>query len=117
MDPGSQFVPRGRNPFGPYGYSTAASLRNLNPDSAVGEGVFWASLPPGRKTVVTKVRNPATEPGQLTVAINGKPAAGPTTIAPGQTIDLRAPLPAGTTGVSVRFTGTKTLVLQETRFE
>ena len=117
MDPGSQFVPRGRNPFGPYGYSTAASLRNLNPDSATGEGVFWASLPPGRKTVVTKVRNPAAAPGQLTVAINGKPAAGPTTIAPGQTVDLRAPLPPGATRVSVRFTGTKTLVLQETRFE
>jgi hypothetical protein len=117
MDPGSQFVPRGRNPFGPYGYSTAASLRNLNPDSAVGEGVFWASFPAGRTTVVTKVKNPATGPGKLTITINGKTAVGPATIAPGQTVDLRSPLPAGATGVSVRFTGTKTLVLQETRFE
>ena len=47
MDPGSQFVPRGRNPFGPYSYSTASSLKDLNPDSETGSGVFWASLPPG----------------------------------------------------------------------
>ena len=117
MDPGSQFVPHGRNPFGPYGYSTAASLHSLNPDSAVGEGVFWASLPPGRKAVLTKVRNPATRPGALTIAINSKAATDPVTIAPGQTIELRSPIPAGATEVSVRYTGSKTLVLLETRFE
>ena len=117
MDPGSQFVPRGRNPFGPYGYSTAASLRDLNPDSEVGSRVFWASIPPGRKVVVTKVKNPGPRPGQITVAVNEKTVTGPTTIAAGQTVDLRSPLPADTTEVSVRYTGTKTLVLLETAFE
>jgi hypothetical protein len=117
MDPGSQFVPRGRNPFGPYSYSTGSSLRDLNPDSAVGSGVFWASLPPGRKTVLTRVKNPAASPGQLTIAINGNTATGPATIASGQTLDLRSALPAGVTDVSVRYTGAKTLVLLETRFE
>lgn len=117
MDPGSQFVPRGRNPFGPYGYSTAASLRDLNRDSTVGEGVFWAGLPPGRKALLTKIKNPAPGPGQLTVAINGEAVAAPATIAAGQTVELRSPLPASATEVSVRYTGTKTLVLLETRFE
>jgi len=117
MDPGSQFVPRGRNPFGPYGYSTAASLRDLSPDSTVGSGVFWASIPKGRKVVLTKVKNPGTHPGQLTVAVNEKTVTGPTTIAVGQTVDLTSPLPADTTEVSVRYTGTKTLVLLETAFE
>lgn len=117
MDPGSQFVPRGRNPFGPYSYSTAASLRSLRPDSETGSGMFWVSLPPGRKTVLTKVENPSANPGQLTIAVNGTAAAALATIAPGQTLELRAPLPAGTTDVSVRYTGTKTLVLLETRFE
>jgi hypothetical protein len=117
MDPGSQFVPRGRNPLGPYGYSTAASLKDLNPQSDSGSGVFWASLPPGRKTVITKVRNPATKPGQLSVDVNGKTVTGAATIAAGQTVELSAPLPAGTREVSVRYTGTKTLVLLETRFE
>ncbi len=117
MDPGSQFVPRGRNPFGPYGYSTASSLKDLNPGSETGSGVFWASLPPGRKTVLTKVRNPADRPGQLTITVNGKTATGPTAVAAGQTVELRSPLPAGATKVSVGYTGTKTLVLVETRFE
>ncbi len=117
MDPGSQFVPRGRNPFGPYGYTTAASLKDLNPDSDVGSGVFWVSIPPGRKTVLTKVKNPATKPAQLTVALNGQTATDPASIAAGQTAELRSPLPAGATNVSVRYTGTKTVVLLETSFE
>ena len=117
MDPGSQFEPSGRNPFGPYTYSTGSSLRDINPDSETGSGVFWASLPPGRKTVLTKVKNPTTSPGRLTIAINGEAAAGPATIPPGQTVELRSPLPASATDVSVSYTGTKTLVLLETSFK
>jgi beta-galactosidase len=117
MDPGSQFVPRGRNAFGPYTYSTGSSLKDLNPESEIGSGVFWASLPPGRRSVLTKVRNPASAPGHLTVAVNGTNATGPVTVAAGKTVELRSPLPAGVTDVSVRYTGTKTLVLTETRFE
>ncbi len=79
--------------------------------------MFWASLPPGRKTILTKVKNPTTSPGQLTIAINGKTATGSATIPAGQTVNLRSPLPAGATDVSVRYTGTKTLVLLETSFE
>ena len=117
MDPGSQFVPRGRNPFGPYTYTTGSSLRDLSPDSATGSGVFWATVPPERKIMLTKVRNPATSSGQLTIAINGNTATGPVTIPAGQTADLRSPLPAGATDLSVRYTGTKKLVLLETGFE
>jgi beta-galactosidase len=118
MDPGSQFVPRGRNPFGPYGYTTAASLKDLNPGSETGSGVFWASLPPGRKTMVTKAKNPTDKPAQLSIALNGKTAgAGATTIPPGKTVELGLPLPAGVTDVSVQYTGTKKLVLLETSFE
>ena len=117
MDPGSQFEPRGRNPFGPYTYSTASSLKDINPDSEIGSGVFWASLPPGRKTVLTKVKNPTTSPGQITISVNAKAATVPTTIPAGQTVELRSPLPADATDVSVSYTGTKTLVLLETSFE
>jgi hypothetical protein len=117
MDPGSQFEPRGRNPFGPYSYSTGSSLKDLNPDSETGSGVFWANLPPGRKTVRTIVKNPTTSTSQLTIAVNGKAAATPATIPAGQTVELRSPLPGGAIDVSVRYTGTKTLVLLETRFE
>ena len=84
---------------------------------STGTGVFWASLPSGRKVALTKVKNPTTRPAQLAIAINGKAAASPTTIAAGQTMELRSPLPAGATDVSVSYTGTKTLVLLETTFE
>jgi hypothetical protein len=117
MDPGSQFVPRGRNPYGPYTYSTGSSLKDLNPESEAGSGVFWARLPPGRTSVLTRVRNPSNTPGQLAIAVNGITATGPVTIAAGQAMDLRSPLPAGVTDVSVRYTGTKTLVLADTSFE
>lgn len=117
MDPGSQFVPRGRNPFGPYSYSTAASLRDLNRGSTTGSGIFWARLPPGRKTVLTKVKNPAASPAHLTVAVNGTSAGSSIAVAPGQTVDMRSPLPPDAGEVSVRYTGTKALILLETRFE
>ncbi len=117
MDPGSQFVPHGRNPFGPYMYSTGCSLRDLDRESKIGSGEFWATIPPGRKLVLTKVNNPTARPSQFTIAVNGKTVSGPMTIAAGQTLDLRSPLPADTTDVSVRYAGTKTLVLLETRFE
>jgi beta-galactosidase len=117
MDPGSQFVPRGRNPFGPYGYTTAAGLRDFNPESDAGSGVFWARISPDRKSVVTRVKNPTTKPAQLTITVNGKSPSEPTTIGAGQTVDLRSPLASAPTDISVRYTGTKTLVLLETSFE
>ena len=71
----------------------------------------------GRKTVLTKIKNPTTSSGQLTIAINGKTVVGPATIPAGQTVNLRSPLPDGATDVSVRYTGAKTLVLLETSFQ
>src|ERR1035441_6584968 len=58
-----------------------------------------------------------TSPGQLMVAVNGTTATGPATIPGGQTLELRSSLPDGATDVSVRHTGTKTLVLLETAFD
>jgi hypothetical protein len=117
MEPGQQFVPHGRNPFGTFGYTTGSSLRDLAPDSKTGSGIFWARLPPGKTEVVTKVKNPASTAAQLTVAINDKIAGAPAAIPAGQTVEFRSPLPAGATDVSVRYTGAKTLVLLETRLE
>jgi beta-galactosidase len=117
MEPGSQFVPRGRNPFGPYGYTTAASLKDLAPESKTGTGIFWAQIPKGKKAVVTKVKNPAKTAGELTITVNGGTAPSPTNVSAGQTTELRSPIPADATDISIRYTGTKTLVLLETRFE
>jgi hypothetical protein len=117
MLPGEQFAPRGRNPFGPYGYTTGSSLRNLDRESQTGSGVFWARIARGKTTMVTKVRNPAASAGQLSIEINGQSATKPVTVPAGQTVESRSPLLPATTEVSVRYTGTKSLVLEETQFK
>ena len=78
------------------------------------QGVFWASTPAGQEDRPHQSQESGRQPGQLTVAVNGKAVTGPATIAAGQTVELRSPLPADATEVSVRYTGTKTLVLLET---
>ena len=116
--PGDPFVPNGRRPFGPFGYTTAAGVRDLNTASKTGSGIFWARIPPGRKTIVTRVRNPAgRNAASLTVEVNGQRTGEPATIAPGETALLRTSLPADTINVSIRYTGDKALVLLETAFE
>ena len=117
MAPGDQFVPRGRNPFGAFGYSNISSFKDLSRDATTGSGFFWARIPDGKRVVVTKVRNPTSKAGELTIAINEKVATGPVTLSAGQTVDFRSLLPAGVADVSVRYTGTKTLVLLETSFQ
>jgi beta-galactosidase len=117
MEPGEQFVPHGRNPLGAFGYTTGSSFKDHDPDSATGSGIFWARIPPGKHEAVTRVKNPFASAGELSIAVNGKTATGPTAIASSQTLELHSPLPPGTTEVTMRFTGTKTLVLLETRFE
>jgi len=117
MAPGDPFLPRGRNPFGPYGYSTASSLRDPHPEAKTGTGFFWARIPESKRWVITTVENPGQTPGTLVVSLNDQPAGPPATIAPGSQVRVRSPLPAGVTTVCVRYSGEKSLVLLETAFE
>lgn len=117
MQPGDQFVPQGRQPFGAYGYSTASSLRLPTGGSGLGSGFFWARVPAGRRFVVTTVRNPASVDGTMAVSVNDHLPAPVTVIASGQSVVVRTPLPVGATNLCVRYTGPRTLVLMETAFE
>ena len=116
--PGEQFEPRGRNPLGAYGYSTAASLRDGNPNEKTGEGFFWARIPAGKQFVVTTVRNPTKLPSQLKVFVSRDGAASSTEMIPaGNTVVVRTPLQAPDGTVCIRYAGEKTLVLLETDFQ
>ena len=117
MLPGEQFQPRGRNPYGPYTYSTASSLRNGTPDATTGEGFFWARVPAGKKFVVTTAKNPGTNTVTLRVAVNDQPTASTQIIAPGKTEKIRTPFEAESSNVRIRYAGEKNLVLLETAFE
>jgi hypothetical protein len=114
--PGDQFAPHGRSPLGPYGYSTGSGLRDLNPDSDIGTGMFWARISQGKKTVATVVENPSTKSAELEVSVNGGPATK-LEVPAGKTVTVTAPLPPDATNVAVRFTGSKKLVLLKTSFE
>jgi hypothetical protein len=114
--PGDQFVPRGRKPFGPYGYSTGSSLRDLNPESDSASGFFWARVPAGKKVVKTVVENSSAKPAELTVTVNDGRATQES-ITAGQTRTVTTPIPSGATNLCVRFTGSKALVLRRTEFE
>jgi len=116
--PGEQFEPRGRNPFGSYGYSTASGLRDGNPNEKTGEGFFWARIPAGKQFVVTTVRNPTKLPSHLKVSVSRDGAARATEIIPaGNTVVVRTPLQALDGTVCIRYAGEKTLVLLETDFQ
>lgn len=117
MLPGEQFVPRGRHPFGEYGYSTASSLKLGSTNLTTGGGFFWARLPAGKKAVVTTVRNPGKETATLTVTAGKAASSATVSIASGRTETVRAALPVGSTNVCVRFSGTRALVLETTAFE
>jgi hypothetical protein len=117
MLPGEQFEPRGRTPFGAYGYSTASSLKDGNPDAKTGEGFFWARVPSGKQFVVTTVKNSGTNTATLHVSMDEQKSGVAKTVAPGQTERVRAPLIGGSPGVCVHYAGEKTLVLLETEFE
>lgn len=115
MLPGDQFVPFGRRPFGPYIYNAGTSTRELDRDSAAGSGTFYASLPPGRRSMTTLVENPAKQDATLEVTVNGKKTSF--TIPAGKTVPVRCELRDRPATVEVSYRGEKTLVLVETRFE
>jgi hypothetical protein len=67
--------------------------------------------------MTTKVRNQGKAPATLKVDINGA-SASPATVQPGETITVKTPLPERKDGnVTVRYSGEKVLVLEETKFE
>ena len=66
--------------------------------------------------MITKIKNPEQTSAKFDVAINEKSPDGPTTIAFGETT-LHTSIPTGQPDISVRYTGTKSLVILETAFE
>ena len=114
--PSDQFVPHGRSPFGPYTYSTSSSLHGLTSEDKIGTGIFWARIPPPATAMVTKIKNPGTNSATLDIIVNDKSASGAQSIATGEST-IRTPLPPSHADVSVRYTGTKALVILETAFE
>jgi hypothetical protein len=114
--PGDQFVPDGIRPRGPYTYSFNCAPKDTDKNAKTGTGIFYVTIPSGRRTVVSKVRNPSKDAGELVVEVNGKKGEA-TKIPAGQTVTIRSSIPGGATDIGVRYTGEKDLVIEETSFE
>jgi hypothetical protein len=112
--PSIQYVPRGRRPFGPYGFTSGGSERVQGDPAAPGTGRFWARLPAGRTRMVTTVWNPADLPLDLVVGVDG--ADHRFSIPAGATLPLASPLD-GSAEVAVTYQGDRRLVLLRTEFE
>jgi len=114
--PSDQFAPRGRRPFGVYGYTPGSGLADLRPNEKIGTGFFWARIPAGKHRMITKVRNPEQTSAMLEITVNEKSPGDPASIPAGEH-SLTTDLPGDQRNLCVRFTGTKSLVLLETDFE
>ena len=114
--PSDQYLPDGVRPRGPYHYTFNCSPRDAEPKNPNGTGVFYATIPSGKRHVVTRVRNATTQPSSLRVDVNG--AQGKAVNVPvKKTLTIRTPIPGGATNVGVRYTGGKELVILETSFQ
>jgi beta-galactosidase len=116
MHPGDQFVPRGRIPAGPFSYSYATSLRDLDPQSPEGSGTVWLRVSEGKTNVLTKVGNQTGEALPLEVFIGGQ-SAGKVMVGANQATNISSALPNGLTEISLTYKGSKKLVLLQTAFE
>jgi hypothetical protein len=114
--PSDQYLPDGIRPRGPFVYTFNGAVRNVDHNNASGWGVFWASVPAGRKSMITKVRNPTTRPATLRVDVNGADGE-PRDLPPGSTsVIIETPLPPDVSDIGVRYTGDRDLVIEETDF-
>ncbi len=114
MMPGDQFVPRGRNPFGQYSYSTGTMLRRGDSKEQIGQGFFHARTPEGATRLATIARNPGKQPAAFRITLNTQ--SFETLIPPGEQTTTLMDLPRET-ALKVTFTGPKDLVLIRTAFE
>ncbi len=123
--PGDQFVPRGVRPRGPFHYTFNCGPRD-DEKSAPGRGAFFATVPRGKREVVTRVRNPLHEAATIQVDVNDSTYA-PAEVPANSSITIRSaltPALSRSTGrgsetrmdVGVRYTGDRELIIEETDF-
>lgn len=119
--PGLQYVAYGRRPFGPYDLRGLGVPRPLDAKNHTGEGFFWCSVLPGKKTASTLVWNPSTEKLTIKIKVNEKEVGQE--IEPNTTAIVNCPVvaapgaTAAMTDIKMTFTGDRRLVLLQTSFK
>ena len=112
--PGLQYVPFGRRPFGPYrlrGFGDIPYPDDQN--NNIGEGTFWCSIPAGKTKASTIVWNPSDENLTINISVNDKKVDKE--IKPGEKAGVDCPV--NSTNIKMTFSGDRRLVLLQTSFE
>lgn len=114
--PGIQYLPRGRRPFAPYGFTLGGG--DISPDTekgvSEGEGYFVAKAPEGTKTMATTFENNAKEAVSVTIDVNGAQKKT-VKVAPGSTAVVEQSLPEDGR-IRVNIKGDRRVVLLRTDF-
>ncbi|HEU4642210.1 MAG TPA: glycoside hydrolase family 2 TIM barrel-domain containing protein [Gemmatimonadaceae bacterium] len=115
--PSIEYFAHGRRPFGPYEFSIGGTVHVPKGAAQSGEGTVWVRTPAGKTTAVTVAENPADEPLELTVVVDGE--AQSARIPAHGTGEVRSALGAeradGAHGITFR--GDRRLVVTRTSFQ
>ena len=116
-DPGRTYVTYGRKLMGPYDYTHTCHAVDIEPEKKLVTGEFFARVKPGKTMLITRVKNATDHTGQIKIAINGVDQNETVSILSGKTIEVRSSIPDNSTEIHVTITGTKGLVLLESRIQ
>jgi len=112
--PGVQYVPWGRRPFGPYYLRGFGNVpMPVDTSNNIGTGVFWCTVPRGKKTASTLVYNPSDEALSIEIGINEMQKVS--RLVPAKE-NVQVDCPVNSTTIKMRFTGDRRLVILETSF-
>lgn len=113
--PGVQYLPRGRRPFAPFGYTSGGSDFVDEKAETIGEGYFLATVPEDASVMKTLFENNSADPIEIEILIDGG-SVGKYTIAPHARREVESVLPAYRK-IKVAFRGDRRTVILKTTFE
>jgi len=112
---GKQYVPYGRRIFGPYYHRDFGGVATpLDPESENGAAFFWCRVPENTSEMSNLVWNPADEPAEIMISVNG--TATSAMIRPGDYQSLQVTVKETSGALEVKLRGDRRLVLLETAF-
>ena len=112
--PGLQYVPFGRRPFGPYHLRGFGDIPYPDKENNnIGEGTFWCSISAGKTKASTIVWNPSDENLVINISVNSQKVHKE--IKAGEKVIVDCPV--NSTNIKMSFNGDRRLVLLQTSFE
>lgn len=116
-NPDPVYVTCGRRLMGPYDFTGTCHNVDLQPDRKNVSAVYYVTVATPCSRLVHRVKNASDSEAVLTISVNGEGGDVQHRFPRGRTIEIETPVPTGARDLCVELSGTKGLVLLETRFE